>query len=96
MFEVFPFNNAVVLVNISGKLIKDLYGNNSNYLYMDIDSGIGNYRNLDDNTIYQLAIIDFVFENKRYTQFDNLSEDDYIVTDCVLRDLLMAYLDEKY
>ena len=96
VFEVFPFDNTVVLVNISGALIKDLYGNNSSYFYMDIDSSIGSYTNLDDDTIYQLAIIDFVFENTRYTQFDNLSEEDYIVTNCVLRDLLMVYLDEAY
>ena len=96
VFEVFPFDNTVVLVNISGALIKDLYGNNSSYFYMAIDSSIGSYTNLDDDTIYQLAVIDFVFENTRYTQFDNLSEEDYIVTNCVLRDLLMVYLDEAY
>ena len=96
VFEVFPFNNSVVLVNISGALIKELYENNSNYLYIDIDSTIGNYMSLDDNTIYQLAVVDYVFENTRYTQFDNLEEDDYTVTDCVLRDLLMVYLDAEY
>ena len=96
VFEVFPFNNSVVLVNISGKLIKELYGSNSTYLYMDIDSAIGDYNLLDDDTIYQLAVIDFVFENERYTQFDGLTEEDYIQTDCVLRDMLMVYLDASY
>ena len=96
VFEVFPFNNSVVLVNISGALIKDLYGNNSGYMYMDIDDSIGNYTLLDDDTIYQLAVIDYVFENTRYDQFDNLSEGDYIQTDLVLRDLLMNYLDIAY
>ena len=96
VFEVFPFNNAVVLVNISGALIKELYGNNRNYLYIDVDNTIGNYNSLSDSTIYQLAVIDYVFENTFYTQFDDLSEDDYVVTDFVLRDLLMDYLEAAY
>lgn len=96
VFEVFPFNNSVVLVNISGALLKDLYGNNSDYLYMDIDDSIGSYTSLEDETIYQLAVIDYVFENTRYYQFDGLKETDYIQTDYVLRDLLMTYLDTAY
>lgn len=36
-------------------LLKDLYGSNSGYMYMDIDDSIGNYTLLDDESIYQLA-----------------------------------------
>ena len=89
VFEVFPFNNAVVLVNISGELIKSLINQNSGYLYF-----AGNYNSLSDSTIYQLAVIDYVFENTRYDQFDNLSASDYIETDVLLRDLLIEYFDE--
>ena len=97
VFEVFPFNNSVVLVNISGALIKEFYGSNSGYMYMDMDDSISSYIDLDDDTIYQLAVIDYVFENTRYEdQFGTLSEEDYIQTDLVLRDLLMNYLDAAY
>ena len=97
VFEVFPFNNAVVLVNMSGALIKEFYGNNSGYMYMDMDDSIGSYTALDDDTIYQLAVIDYVFENTRYEdQFGTLSNEDYIQTDIILRDLLMNYLDAAY
>jgi len=97
VFEVFPFNNAVVLVNMSGALIKEFYGNNSGYMYMDMDDSISSYTALDDDTIYQLAVIDYVFENTRYEdQFGTLSNEDYIQTDIILRDLLMNYLDAAY
>ena len=33
-------------------LLKDLYGSNTGYMYMDLDDSIGNYTLLDDETIY--------------------------------------------
>ena len=96
VFEVFPFNNMVVLVNIKGSLIKSLYSNNKNYLYVAVTDSIGSYSNLNDNTIYQLAVIDYVFENTRYTQFNNLSTSEYLQTDVLMRDILIEYIDEKY
>ena len=96
VFEVFPFNNAVVLVNISGTKIKQLYSQNRNYLYIDVDDSIGDCYDLQDNVIYQLAVIDYVFENTRYSQFDHLKSEDYVVTEIILRDLLMVYLAEMY
>ena len=96
IFEVFPFNNRVVLVNISGKAIKSLYESNQSYLYVDISDDIGTYTNFKDTTIYQVAVIDYVFEGTYYNEFRNLSSSDYIYTNVVLRDLLITYLDEKY
>ena len=97
VFEVFPFNNAVVLVNLSGKKIKDLYSKNSSYLYIDVADSVGSsYTSLKDNTIYQLAVIDYVFEGTYYTQFNGLSSNDYVETTVILRDILMTYLDQKY
>lgn len=97
VFEVFPFNNSVVLVNLSGKKIKELYSKNSNYLYIDVADSIGSsYSSLKDSTIYQLAVIDYVFEGTYYTQFNGLTSNDYVETTIILRDLLMAYLDNKY
>lgn len=96
VFEVFPFNNAVVLVNISGALLKSLCRENRNYLYIEVSDEIGTYTRLDDQTIYQLAIIDYVFEGTYYYQFDGLSEDDYMQTDIIMRNILIAYLDQVY
>ena len=97
VFEVFPFNNAVVIVNLSGALIKSLYSENEGYLYMGLSDSIGSsYLLLDDDTIYQLAVIDYVFEGTYYYQFKNLTKSDYIETDVLLRDLLISYLEENY
>ena len=96
VYEVFPFNNSVVLVNISGALIKSLINENSKYLYYDVTASVGTLSNLDDSTIYQLAVVDFVFEGTYYDQFDGLSASDYIETEVILRDLLMTYIDEAY
>lgn len=97
VFEVFPFNNAVVIVNLSGALIKSLYSENEGYLYMGLSDSIGSsYLLLDDDTIYQLAVIDYVFEGTYYYQFKNLAKSDYIETDVLLRDLLISYLEENY
>ena len=97
IFEVFPFNNAVVLVNMSGKLIKELYGNNKDYLYMGIDDSVGNYTSLFDNTMYQLAVIDYVFEYPYYSeQFSQITADNYVLTDVILRNLVIDYIDNAY
>ena len=87
----------MVLVNLSGKKIKELCSRNSSYLYVDVADSIGSsYSSLKDNTIYQLAVIDYVFEGTYYTQFNGLSSSDYVETTIILRDLLMVYLDKKY
>ena len=96
VFEVFPFNNAVVLVNISGALIKSVCSQNSSYLYYQVDSVGGNYNALNDNTIYQLAVIDYVFENTRYSsQFGGISSANYVETEVLLRSLLIDFFDEE-
>ncbi len=96
IFEVFPFNNMIVLVNMSGKDLKSLCNKNGSYFYMQVASSIGNYKNFDDNTIYQLAVIDYVFEGSYYTEFAKLKEEDIIRTDIILRDQLIEYIDNKY
>ena len=96
VFEVFPFNNMVVLVNMKGKDIKSLCNRNGSYFYMDVRNGLSSYKNFDDNTVYQIAVIDYVFEGTYYTEFRNLSKDDYIETNIILRDQLIDYIDNKY
>ena len=96
VFEVFPFNNMIVLVNMKGKDLKSLCRSNDSYLYIGVSSTIGSYNYLDDNAIYQLAVIDYVFEGTYYTEFKNLTKDDYIETGIILRDQLIDYIDNIY
>mgnify|MGYP003290994002 CR=1 FL=1 len=96
VFEVFPFNNAVVLVNMKGSLIKSLMNNNSNYFYYQFSSEFPNVEYMDNNTIYQVAVIDYVFEGTYYPEFRALTENDYLYSGVIMRDLLISYLDELY
>lgn len=96
VFEVFPFNNMIVLVNMTGKDIKSLCNKNGSYFYMDVRSGLSSYQNFNDNTIYQVAVIDYVFEGTYYSEFKKLSKDDYIETNIILRDQLIDYIDKKH
>ncbi|MBQ8177898.1 MAG: bifunctional metallophosphatase/5'-nucleotidase [Clostridia bacterium] len=93
VFEVFPFNNAVVIVNMSGKLLKSLIGTNESYFYYSVKSSVGDYTNLSDNTTYQLAVIDYVFEGTRYYQFEGCT---YTQTDVLLREVLIDYIERVY
>lgn len=88
VFEVFPFNNMVVIVNIRGSLLKSLCSNNSGFFYI-----AGDYTTLSDNTMYQLAVIDYVFEGTRYYQFEGCQ---YIETGVLMRDLLIEYIETIY
>lgn len=96
VFEVFPFNNTVVLVNMKGKDIKSLCNKNGSYFYMGVRNGLSSYKNFDDNTVYQIAVIDYVFEGSYYSEFRKLLTSDYIETEIILRDQLIEYIDNLY
>lgn len=96
VFEVFPFNNKIVLVNMRGQDLKSLCNKNESYLYIMVSDEIGSYSKLNDDTIYQLAVIDYVFEGTYYTEFNKLTKNDYVETDILLREQLIKYLDELY
>lgn len=96
VFEVFPFNNKIVLVNMNGYDLKQLCKNNKSYFYIGVSSEFGSYSNFKDNEIYQLAVIDYVFEGTRYSQFSSLSQKDYLQTEVIMRDLLIDYIDNLY
>ena len=98
VFEVFPFNNMVVLVNLDGASLKKVYNSNSEYLYLGVADEIGSISSLKDTTIYQLAIIDYVFEStySSYDVFDRLDSSQFIETDIIMRDILIEYIDALY
>jgi stage V sporulation protein D (sporulation-specific penicillin-binding protein) len=75
---------------------KDINNKNASYFYMDVRNGLSSYKNFDDNTVYQIAVIDYVFEGTYYSEFKKLSASDYIETDIILRDQLIYYIDNKY
>ena len=90
VFETLPFNNKVILVTMSGKQLKSVYERNKNYLYI---SSSYNKNNIDDNKMYQIGVIDYVFYGKYYSEF---REAEYKDSEIVLRDLLIQYIDNMY
>lgn len=90
IFEVFPFNNKVILVELTGSKLKSLYNRNSDFLY--VSSGF-NVNNLNNNTVYKIAVIDYVFTGTYYSEFRNAP---YTDTGILMRDIFIEYIIEKY
>ncbi len=90
VFEVVPFNNKIYLTKLSGKALKSLYEANSSYLYIS-----DNYYSstISDNTIYTIAVIDYVYTSEWYQEFVGTTFTD---TQVIMRDLLVDFLDEMY
>ncbi len=91
VFNVFPFNNEVIVVKISGSNIKDLYNMHGDYLYFDDVSAISS---LNSNTIYTVAVIDYVYQGSRYHQiFGNTTPNK---TRILMRDVMIERLENFY
>lgn len=90
VFEVFPFNNKIILTSMKGSALKSLYEKNSSYLYFNSDFDV---TTLIANDYYKVAVIDYVYTSTRYTEFNGTTKTD---TNCLLRDLLIDYIDELY
>ena len=91
VFNVFPFDNQIYLVKISGDKLQSLIDRNGSYFYIGYSDGLSS--TFESNKIYTLSIIDYVFTSSRYNQFSNLSKDSYINSDIILRDILIDYID---
>ena len=97
VYEVTPFDNVIVLCKIKGKYLKNIYGSNSGFLALALDDNYSSYEDLEDETVYNLAVIDYVFENRTYySDFDYLSEDDYVVTSLFARNITYFAISEQY
>ena len=88
VFNSFPFNNEVYLVNISGWYLSRLV--NDSYFYVD---GLSNF---DSTKNYTIAVIDYVFMKPYY--YNNIFKyaDSVYETNVLMRDLVVDYIDNKY
>ncbi len=84
IFNVFPFNNEVVITYLKGSELQSLYQNNGSYLYFsDFD-----FNHIDKNKNYKIAVIDYVFYGTYYDEFHNV---EYENTHTIMRDLVIEY-----
>ena len=90
VFSVFPFNNEVMLIQMTGRELKSLYDDDGSYLYFNNDF---NAYSLDNNKLYNVAVIDYVFTSPYYEEFVGKEFTD---TDILLRDILLEYLDNLF
>ena len=85
VFQVFPFENEVIVCQMSGAMLKKYMDSNSNYNYYG-----GNTSGIVDSQNYTVAIIDYVFFG---VYFDYYRPASYTNTQVILRDLLTEYID---
>ena len=85
VFQVFPFENEVIVCQMSGAMLKKYMDSNSNYNYYG-----GNTSSIVDSQNYTVAIIDYVFFG---VYFDDYRPASYSNTQVILRDLLTEYID---
>ena len=90
VFDVFPFNNEIIIVELKGSAVMSLYQRNSSYLYFNTSFNINN---IEQNKTYKIAVIDYVFTGVYYYEFKNV---EYIDTNILLRDVFIEYIEENY
>ncbi len=90
VFEVFPFNNEVILLELDGYSIKTLYNKNGEFLYFNSSFDISIISN---NDIYLIAVIDYVFSGAYYDEFKNV---EFVDTDILMRDILIEHIENNY
>lgn len=92
IYEVFPFDNTVIITTIPGADMIRLFNDHSGYLYFDQQFNVGS---LNPNESYTLAVIDYVFNNSYYTSyFENCIE--IVYTNALMRDIFIHYVEEFY
>ena len=88
VYNVFPFNNEVYLVEIKGSDLLRFYYNADYYIY--INKNFNASEIISDKT-YNVAIIDYVFTSRYYQSYFGNAK--YVDTDVIMRDLVIEYID---
>ncbi len=79
LYQIFPFDNVIKTVYLSGKEIKDFMNNGVGY------DAVMSLSDFNDDTMYLVATNDYIFD-KEYNPFIN--GDNIVNTEILLRDLL--------
>lgn len=66
IYEVFPFDNYIYIVNIKGNNLKNFLNRNGEYMYWNQSF---NPSSINNNQTYKLAIIDYVYFGTRYSYY---------------------------
>lgn len=88
VFNTFPFENTVYLIEMYGSDINSLLNSLYSYSKKSVDV-------FEDNTIYKVAIIDFVYFNTYYSYIFNKKVSEY-ATGLLMRDIFIYHIKELY
>lgn len=66
IYEVFPFDNKLIIVEMSGSTLKSFFNTADGYLYFSSNLNINNISN---NKTYKICVIDYVYNYYYYQKF---------------------------
>ena len=84
VYEVFPFDNNLIIVEMSGSTLKSFYNTADGYLYF---SNNLNINNINNSTTYKICVIDYVYTYYYYQKYFKglkATELDYYIRDAVV------------
>ncbi|MFA5220220.1 MAG: InlB B-repeat-containing protein [Bacilli bacterium] len=88
VFEVFPFDNAIVLTTLSGSTLRSLLDDQGSYLYFNNDI----IYNINDYDTYNIVTIDYVYTNNYYSSYFNAT---HTLPNRLMRDVFIDYLESN-
>lgn len=95
VFEIMPFDNTIKTVKLKGSVVKGLCKNGDLCYGDNITDDYGTYYIngiiIDDNAIYTVACVDYIFDQPKYPF---LSGEDIYATGILFRDILIENLEE--
>lgn len=84
IYEVFPFDNKLIMVEMPGSTLKSFYNTADGYLYFSSNL---NVNNIQSSKIYKVCVIDYVYNYYYYQKyFKNLTATttNYFIRDAVV------------
>lgn len=89
VFDVFPFNNQIILTVLTGEKLRSLYSSNGDFLYFSTNFEPSL---LNVSTEYTIAVIDYVYTGAYYKEFIGTPCNN---TGVMMRDVVIAYMDKN-
>lgn len=86
IYMINPFDDRIVVIEVTGKAIAKFLSRNS-YVFYEFDDGYTLNSLANDNNKYKIAVIDYVYYWDQFPKGDN-----DIITDLILRDVMIADL----
>lgn len=91
IYEVFPFDNKLILVEMSGSNLKSFYNTAEGYLYFSNNLDINN---ISSTQTYTICVIDYVYNYYYYQKYFKNQKATYL--DSYIRDAVIYQIEREY